>query len=318
MPWWTVTPFAVGPGDEPTPSSRTTASWPPRRSRPPTAAIRQRRSTTSGAGSRPAGASCWSPRGTGRPSASPRCCAMPASGVRLHAGRAGFTLDDGVATVTTGCLTTGWTSELLKLAVLTETDLAGTRGVGTKDLRGRMPSRRGRGIDPLQLMPGDLVVHEQHGVGRYLEMVARTVAGATRDYLVLEYARGDKLFVPDRPARAGHPLRRRRGPEPRPDRRRRLGQAQGPGAQGGQGDRGRADPALQRADGVARSRVRPRLAVAARARGRLPVPRDARPAAGRRRGQERHGSGASRWTGWSAATSATARPRSPFARRSRR
>jgi transcription-repair coupling factor (superfamily II helicase) len=45
-------------------------------------------------------------------------------------------------------------------------------------------------------MPGDLVVHEQHGVGRYVEMVARTVAGATRDYLVLEYARGDKLFVP--------------------------------------------------------------------------------------------------------------------------
>ena len=107
-----------------------------------------------------------------------------------------FTLDDGVASVTTGCLTTGWTSDLLKLAVVTETDLAGTRGVGTKDLRGRMPSRRGKGIDPLQLMPGDLVVHEQHGVGRYLEMVARTVAGATRDYLVLEYARGDRLYVP--------------------------------------------------------------------------------------------------------------------------
>ena len=110
-----------------------------------------------------------------------------------------FALDDaagGVATVSTGCLSTGWTSELLKLAVLTETDLAGTRGVGTKDLRGRMPSRRGKGIDPLQLMPGDLVVHEQHGVGRYMEMVARTVAGATRDYLVLEYARGDRLYVP--------------------------------------------------------------------------------------------------------------------------
>ncbi len=107
-----------------------------------------------------------------------------------------FVLDSGVATVTTGCLATGWTSPLLKLAVLTETDLAGSRGVGTKDLRGRMPSRRGRGIDPMQLAPGDLVVHDQHGVGRYVEMVARTVAGATRDYLVLEYARGDKLFVP--------------------------------------------------------------------------------------------------------------------------
>ena len=124
-------------------------------------------------------------------------------GVRFEAGEPGeplssppFVLDDGVVVVTTGCLTTGWTSDLLKLAVLTETDLAGTRGVGTKDMRGRMPSRRGKGIDPMQLQPGDLVVHEQHGVGRYVEMVARTVAGATRDYLVLEYARGDKLFVP--------------------------------------------------------------------------------------------------------------------------
>ena len=58
--------------------------------------------------------------------------------------------------------------------------------------------------------------------------------------------------------------------------------------------------------------------MAARARGRLPVPRDARPADHRRRGQGRHAADASRWTGWSAATSATARPRSRCARRSRR
>jgi len=78
------------------------------------------------------------------------------------------------------------------LAVVTETDLAGT---STKDMR-RMPSKRRRGVDPLQLQHGDVVVHEQHGVGRYVEMVQRTVAGATRDYLVLEYARGDRLYVP--------------------------------------------------------------------------------------------------------------------------
>jgi len=59
-----------------------------------------------------------------------------------------------------------------------------------------MPSRRRNAVDPLQLRPGDPVVHEQHGVGRYVEMVQRTVAGATREYLILEYAKGDKLFVP--------------------------------------------------------------------------------------------------------------------------
>src|SRR5690606_101114 len=45
-------------------------------------------------------------------------------------------------------------------------------------------------------------VHEQHGIGRYVEMVQRKVAGATREYLVLEYASskrghpGDRLYVP--------------------------------------------------------------------------------------------------------------------------
>ncbi len=65
-----------------------------------------------------------------------------------------------------------------------------------------MPSRRRHTVDPLQLKPGDFVVHEQHGVGKYVEMVQRTVAGATREYLVLEYASskrgqpGDRLYVP--------------------------------------------------------------------------------------------------------------------------
>ncbi|MDT7573365.1 MAG: hypothetical protein QOE05_3539 [Actinomycetota bacterium] len=104
--------------------------------------------------------------------------------------------EPGMTTVTTGCLETGFVSELLKTAVLAETDLTGTRGVAAKDMSTRMPSRRRNAIDPLQLRPGDLVVHEQHGVGRYVEMVQRTVAGATREYLILEYAKGDRLFVP--------------------------------------------------------------------------------------------------------------------------
>jgi transcription-repair coupling factor (superfamily II helicase) len=54
----------------------------------------------------------------------------------------------------------------------------------------------------LALTPGDFVVHEQHGVGRYVEMVSREVQGSMREYLVVEYApskRGgpaDRLFVP--------------------------------------------------------------------------------------------------------------------------
>ncbi len=57
-------------------------------------------------------------------------------------------------------------------------------------------------VDPLALTAGDLVVHDQHGIGRFVEMTERTVGGARREYLVLEYAsskRGggsDRLYVP--------------------------------------------------------------------------------------------------------------------------
>ncbi|WP_067483405.1 transcription-repair coupling factor [Actinomadura hibisca] len=96
--------------------------------------------------------------------------------------------------VATGLLENGFTWEAVKLAVLTETDLSGQK-TSTKDMR-RMPSRRRGGVDPLRLHAGDYVVHEQHGVGRYVELVSRNVQGATREYLILEYAKGDKLFVP--------------------------------------------------------------------------------------------------------------------------
>jgi transcription-repair coupling factor (superfamily II helicase) len=106
----------------------------------------------------------------------------------------------GAVTVSTGCLGTGFTAGSLRLAVLTESDLAGQRTT-TKDMR-RLPSKRRNVVDPLQLKPGDYVVHEQHGVGKYVDMVQRTVAGATREYLVVEYAPskrgqpGDRLYVP--------------------------------------------------------------------------------------------------------------------------
>ncbi|MBD0736380.1 transcription-repair coupling factor, partial [Streptomyces sp. CBMA29] len=105
-----------------------------------------------------------------------------------------------VVHVATGSIEHGFIDPALKLAVLTETDLSGQRS-STKDM-GRMPSRRRKTIDPLSLQAGDYIVHEQHGVGRYVEMVQRTVQGATREYLLVEYAPakrgqpGDRLFVP--------------------------------------------------------------------------------------------------------------------------
>ncbi|MDD2857538.1 MAG: transcription-repair coupling factor [Candidatus Nanopelagicales bacterium] len=106
----------------------------------------------------------------------------------------------GQVTVTVGSIDHGFMLLECALIVITERDLVGQRA-STKDMR-RLPSRRRRAIDPLTLTPGDFVVHEQHGVGRYVEMVQREVGGATREYLVVEYAsskRGqpaDRLYVP--------------------------------------------------------------------------------------------------------------------------
>jgi transcription-repair coupling factor (superfamily II helicase) len=104
--------------------------------------------------------------------------------------------EPGIAWVATGLIGHGFSWEPVGLAVVTEADLAG-RHAGPRDAR-RMPSRRRGGIDPLQLSPGDYVVHEQHGVGRYLEMTSRAVQGAVREYLVIEYAPGKRGHPPDR------------------------------------------------------------------------------------------------------------------------
>jgi transcription-repair coupling factor (superfamily II helicase) len=109
----------------------------------------------------------------------------------------------GVVAVVRGALEDGFVAPQRNLVVLTEADLTGGRhGTSTKDLSTKMPTRRRNAVDPLALKNGDYVVHEQHGIGRFIEMVQRTVADATREYLVLEYASskrgqpGDRLFVP--------------------------------------------------------------------------------------------------------------------------
>ena len=106
----------------------------------------------------------------------------------------------GVVMVTTGELDHGFLVDEVRLAVFTTADLAGQRA---PDKSARvMPSRRKNQINPLELKPGDPVVHDQHGVGRYVEMSRRSVAGAVREYLVIEYAPskrgqpGDRLYVP--------------------------------------------------------------------------------------------------------------------------
>jgi transcription-repair coupling factor (superfamily II helicase) len=80
----------------------------------------------------------------------------------------------------------------LRLAVLSEGDLTGRRRAHRK---ARPRARLTEGFFD-DLKPGDFVVHHQHGVARYGGMVTRAIAGSERDYLLLEYRGGDKLYVP--------------------------------------------------------------------------------------------------------------------------
>ena len=79
-----------------------------------------------------------------------------------------------------------------RLAVLAEADLTGRRRAH------RAPRARKRQTTSIfeDLKAGDYVVHYHHGVGRYGGMVKRSIGGVERDYLLLEYKGGDKLYVP--------------------------------------------------------------------------------------------------------------------------
>ncbi|OBI95534.1 transcription-repair coupling factor [Mycobacterium alsense] len=109
-------------------------------------------------------------------------------------------LKQGVVGVLKGPLHDGVVIPGANLVVITETDLTGNRATAVEGKR--LAAKRRNTVDPLALTAGDLVVHDQHGIGRFVEMVERTVGGARREYLVLEYAssrRGggsDKLYVP--------------------------------------------------------------------------------------------------------------------------
>jgi len=83
------------------------------------------------------------------------------------------------------------------IAVVAETQLYG------EQVMQRRRRRKGRKVDPdavvrnlAELQPGSAVVHEDHGVGRYTGLQTLTVGGFETEFLTLEYAGGDKLYVP--------------------------------------------------------------------------------------------------------------------------
>jgi len=99
---------------------------------------------------------------------------------------------EGLAVVVGGCAA-GFAIPALGLVVLTEGELFGAQ---RRTLR-RPKFQRGAPLTAFtDLAIGDVVVHEDHGIGRYLGLRTMTVDGRQGDYLVLEYAEGNQLYVP--------------------------------------------------------------------------------------------------------------------------
>jgi transcription-repair coupling factor (superfamily II helicase) len=83
--------------------------------------------------------------------------------------------------------------ELADLAILSEQDILGERMV-----RGKAPSKRAKDFiaEVSSLSAGDVVVHVNHGIARFIGLKTVTALGSPHDCLELHYAGGDKLFLP--------------------------------------------------------------------------------------------------------------------------
>jgi transcription-repair coupling factor (superfamily II helicase) len=118
-------------------------------------------------------------------------------------------LEEGVAYLVQADVEAGFELPEIKFAVLSESEFYGrTAGYDSRQVK-RLATQRKNVVDPLQLKTGDFVVHQTHGIGKFVELTQREVSSggrnpvkSTREFLVIEYAPnkrgypGDKLYVP--------------------------------------------------------------------------------------------------------------------------
>ena len=102
--------------------------------------------------------------------------------------------ESGRCTVTLGAISAGMDYPGIRLCVLTDAQLL--RGRGKKRPHRTLPSGRRRIENCADLSVGDLVVHENHGIGRFAGIVKMSVDGFDKDYIKICYAGTDSLYVP--------------------------------------------------------------------------------------------------------------------------
>jgi len=124
---------------------------------------------------------------------------LAAAGLRPHNvdSWTAFLADANSLAITIAPLEQGFALKQPAITVLTERELFGER------VRTERRRRRGAARDPdtiirdlTELSAGAPIVHVDHGVGRYQGLVSMELGGMTGEFLVIEYAKGDKLYVP--------------------------------------------------------------------------------------------------------------------------
>src|SRR5438876_36195 len=100
---------------------------------------------------------------------------------------------DAPLAIVVGDVSAGFSIPALGVIVLTEAEIFGAR----RRLLRRPKYQRGAELTAFtDLAVGDIVVHEDHGLGRYLGLKTMTVGNREGDFLVLEYAEGNQLYLP--------------------------------------------------------------------------------------------------------------------------
>ena len=101
----------------------------------------------------------------------------------------------GAVALVHGSLSEGWSLPAEETVVLTDTEIFGI-AKQRRRLRHRPVRSATRGSFLAELSVGDYLVHIDHGIGRFAESIVRRSGDREREFLVLEYAAGDRLLVP--------------------------------------------------------------------------------------------------------------------------
>lgn len=118
---------------------------------------------------------------------------LASEGINYRQLREGDDVSPGDIGILSLSLKSGFIDDDARVAVYSQADIFGT---SKKKRRRSFGDKSHRIYDYFDLKPGDYVVHLHHGIGRYTGLVKKEIEGIRRDYLELEYAAGDKLFIP--------------------------------------------------------------------------------------------------------------------------